>query len=86
MSNVKKNTEANVNRETTKKVEIHDDIKKEDIIEKSEICKVTYVDNLIYINFKGFGLIAKNEKGITDPEIKVYYYGEVGEPNFKFRI
>ena len=86
MSNIKKTTDANVNRETTKKVEVQDNIKEENIIEKSEMCKVTYIDDLIYINFKGFGLITKNEKGITDPEIKVYYYGEVGEPNFKFRI
>ncbi len=84
MSNTKKNT--NISKEPIKKVESETNIMKEDIIEKSEMCKVTYVDDLIYINFKGFGLIAKNEKGITDPEIKVYYYGEVGEPNFKFRI
>ena len=80
MSNVK-----NVATSTPKKVEKVEVVEK-DFIEKSEMCKVTYVDDLIYINLKGFGLIAKNEKGYTDPEIKVIYYGEIGEPNFKFSI
>ena len=80
MSNAK-----NVATSNPKKVEKVEVVQK-DIIEKSEMCKVTYVDDLIYINFKGFGLIAKNEKGYTDPEIKVIYYGEIGEPNFKFSI
>ena len=83
MSNTKKNLNKTTNQEPIKtKVTVGSD----DIIEKSELCKVIYVDNLIYINFKGFGLIAKNEKGYTEPELNVFYFGEIGEPNFKFRI
>ena len=55
-----------------------------DIIEKSEICKVRYDNGLMYIDFKGYGLVTttKNKKG-TD-EVTVYYSGEIGEPTFKF--
>lgn len=70
----------------TKKVENHAETKSENIIEKSEMCKVIYVDDLIYVNFKGFGLIVKNENNYNAPEIKVFYSGEIGKPNFKFRI
>ena len=56
------------------------------IIEKSEICDVIYVDDLIYINFKGFGLVLPNTDHHTEPKLKVFYYGEVGSVGFKFRV
>ena len=86
MSNSKKITNPNIKRETTQLAEERENISGKNIIEKSEMCKVTYVDDLIYINFKGFGLIARNEKGFSTPEIEVFYFGEIGEPDFKFRI
>ena len=60
--------------------------KKKEIIEKSEICKVKYSDGLIYINFKGYGLMLPNTEGHTEPEIEVFYKGEIGKANFKFRV
>lgn len=60
--------------------------KKEEIIEKSEICKVTYVDNFIYIDFKGFGLITPNDKKHTEPELEVFYHGDIGDNDFRFRV
>lgn len=86
MAKSKKNTNTNTNKEAPKKVAPSISVDKENIIEKSEMCKVTYVDDLIYINFKGFGLITKNEKGYKDPQIEVFYSGEFGKPDFKFRI
>lgn len=87
MSNTKKVTNATndeVKKEPVKKVE--EVSEKKEIIEKSEMCKVIYVDNLIYINFKGFGLVLPNDKKHTEPELEVFYYGDIGDPDFKFRV
>lgn len=59
---------------------------KKEIIEKSEICKVKYSNGLMYINFKGYGLMLPNTNGHTEPEIEVFYIGEIGKANFKFRV
>lgn len=59
---------------------------KKEIIEKSEICKVKYSDGLMYINFKGYGLMLPNTEGHTEPEVEVFYNGEIGKANFKFRV
>lgn len=56
------------------------------IIEKKEVCKVKYSNGLMYINFKGYGLTLPNIKGYTEPEIEVFYEGEIGKANFKFRV
>lgn len=88
MSNTKKATNSvnnEVKKELIKKAEEVRE-KKEEIIEKSEMCKVIYVDNLIYIDFKGFGLVLPNDKKHTEPELEVFYYGDIGDPDFKFRV
>lgn len=89
LSNSKKKTYAStsVNNKDINKAD--SEVVKEDkknIIEKSEICDVIYVDNLIYINFKGFGLVLPNTDHHTEPKLKVFYYGEVGSVDFKFRV
>lgn len=65
----------------------------QDIIEKSEICEARCEDGLIYINFKGYGLVCPIEekkakeleaKGLD--KVKVYYEGEIGKPNFRFKV
>ena len=40
----------------------------------------------MYINFKGYGLMLPNTEGHTEPEIEVFYKGEIGKANFKFRV
>ena len=40
----------------------------------------------MYINFKGYGLMLPNTNGHTEPEIEVFYIGEIGKANFKFRV
>ena len=59
----------------------------EDIIEHVEVCKARYDNGLMYINFKGYGLVCParmDKKGIE--EVSVYYEGEIGQPDFKFRV
>lgn len=89
MSNTKKNSNStNISKKNEIAKPVEKEERKEDIgfIEKSEKCKVVYVDNLIYIDFKGFGLLLPNDKGHTEPELEVFYYGDIGDKNFKFRI
>ncbi len=57
-----------------------------EIIEKKEVCKVKYSNGLMYINFKGYGLTLPNVDGHTEPEVEVFYEGEIGKANFKFRV
>lgn len=85
MSNAKKKNivEENAPKVITEEVKEN---KEKKIIEKSEICKATYNDGLIYINFKGYGLITPNVDNHKEPEIKVYYEGEIGKADFKFRV
>ena len=60
--------------------------KSNEIIEKKELCKVRYDGGFMYISFKGYGLALPNDKGHKENELYVYYSGEIGSPNFKFRI
>lgn len=72
----------------TKKKRIlqHNTVEKENIIEKSIMCKARYKDGLMYINFKGFGLVMPNVNNHTEPEVEVFYEGEIGKANFKYKI
>ena len=58
----------------------------DDIIEKSEVCKAHFDNGLMYIDFKGYGLIASTTKKSGSGEVTVYYRGEIGTPTFKFRV
>ena len=58
----------------------------DEIIEKKELCKARYSDGFIYISFKGYGLSIPNKDNHNEPEIYVYYSGEIGKPGFKFRV
>jgi hypothetical protein len=60
--------------------------KSNEIIEKKELCKVRYDGGFMYISFKGYGLALPNDKGHKENELYVYYSGEIGSPDFKFRI
>lgn len=91
MANTKKKVDINKieNAEVTpNEVVIEEKVEdtKNKIIEKSEICKARYADGLIYIDFKGYGLVTSNVDKHKEPELEVFYTGEIGEPDFKFRV
>ena len=55
-------------------------------IEKTMICPARYSDGFIFIEFQGFGVMLPNSDNHTEPEIKVYYQGNIGTTDFKIRV
>ena len=93
MANAKKKTSIvqheDVETDNQKIQVVEDEVtenKKKNIIEKSEICEARYNDGLIYINFKGYGLITPNINNHKESQIEVFYEGEIGTADFKFRV
>lgn len=88
MDNEKKTTTRNKKEKFIEPELVVEDISQstDEIIEKKELCKARYSDGFIYISFKGYGLSVPNKENHNEPEIYVYYTGEIGKPGFKFRI
>lgn len=89
MDNERKSTRMKrENKEKVTEVEYKEEIQKPEIeiIEKKELCKARYSDGFIYINFKGYGLVVPNSAKHDEPELEVYYDGEIGKPDFRFRV
>lgn len=60
-------------------------------MEKEETCKILFIGSTkISVNFKGYGIEIPLESNIEIDnnlkEIKVYYIGDIGQPDFKYYI
>ena len=56
------------------------------IKKESKICPAKYINNMVYIDFDGFGISVENKLGLNSEKIKVLYQGQIGEPSFQFEI
>lgn len=56
---------------------------------KSKECKVIAYNkrtDILDINFDGYGIRIKNVKGFSGDVITIKYKGEIGKPNFEYKI
>ena len=53
---------------------------------KIKKCPVKYSFGYITIDFNGFGIKVLNENNLTSDFVLVEYFGEIGKPNFEFKI
>lgn len=53
---------------------------------KIKKCPAKYFFGYITIDFNGFGIKVLNESNLTSDFVFIEYFGEIGKPNFEFKI
>ena len=53
---------------------------------KNKVCDATYINNNIYIELFGYGLVTKNLHNFTTAKVNVAYSGKIGKRDFQYEI